>query len=298
MRSRIFNSCVVTDIESGNTCDMVDTDTCLKHLLMSIIEENKYAILEHASVPENIPIIAGRIDELEDYISKAKTYIKYAKRMVENYRGFIMEIQALYCEFLRSPASDKTCSSTTMETHSGTLVPSPVKKNINVAGIRIDVDEIDDPKKIPEVFYYYRGDKSNPEGVYTKIFNTVMKVPFPNIINGVQDHNREKTLRCKYIHKEKCLQKRQNLAKTFGGPIRECKFAHSGDTFNKVGLHYRCPEIPDFGNHKNLTRDIHLVDDDSLDRLAFNAVSDMFLLYITYKYNKIPLQFKNKLDIC
>lgn len=136
-------------------------------------------------------------------------------------------------------------------------------------------------ESLPTAFGWYNGDKKHREGIYIRLpKNMFVRVPFPNVIDGTKNYNRSKTIRCKHVTEQQCYDNRKFMADQHGTSVRDCFFAHKGDTYSKVGTNFRCPAIPRIGNHRYLTLDLNDAKSDDIKPLLMNSLSDLLVCYL------------------
>ena len=130
-------------------------------------------------------------------------------------------------------------------------------------------------------FAWYNGDKKHKQGIYIRLpENMFIRIPFPDIIDSTQHYTRSKTIKCKYESEKQCIENRKFLAGKYNTEMRECLFAHYGDTYTKVGTNFRCPANPRFGNHHYLKKDIEMIKADDIKPVLMYALSDLLTCFI------------------
>lgn len=135
-------------------------------------------------------------------------------------------------------------------------------------------------------FAWYNGDKTHRQGIYLRLpDNFFVRVPFPDVIDSTQNFARTKTIKCKYSSEEQCSENRKFLANKYSTNMRECLFAHKGDTYTKVGTNFRCPVNPRFGNHQHLKADIRSIKADDVKPVLMYALSDLLTCFIWNSYH-------------
>lgn len=158
---------------------------------------------------------------------------------------------------------------------------------------------INDLKELPSSLYWYNGDKTNKSGIYICITkNVFVQVPFPNVVDGMIDSNKTRSIKCKYNTIEECLKIRQELSVLYNSEIRECKFAHTSEQYVKVGNIFRCMNLPRFGNHLFLKQDLDYILDDDIKNVLMYSLSDLLLSSIWFQHNKKNNIIMNNIDIC
>jgi hypothetical protein len=141
--------------------------------------------------------------------------------------------------------------------------------------------------EMPPSLYWYAGDTTNPEGIYTCLTKGFyIQVPFPNVIDATQDFNRTGSIGCKYNNINECLEAREELANRFNSKIRDCNFAHKGDKYIKIGTTFRCPHKPRFGNHTHLSEDIGTIPDSDIKTILMYSLSDIVLSSMWFQKQK------------
>jgi hypothetical protein len=131
-----------------------------------------------------------------------------------------------------------------------------------VGGQRIMLPMVDELSEIPSCFYYYKGSKLNPRGIYmSPAANVVLQVPDVNVVPYSVENTNHFSM--------KCVQGK--LCKNF-----RCKYAHPGTDYNKIGCVSRCPGAHSFGNKDSLQHDVKFVTYEDWRRLAMYGVNDMF----------------------
>lgn len=146
---------------------------------------------------------------------------------------------------------------------------------------------ITDIKKIPSMFYWFKGDNQYSAGIYCCIIPGIYtKVPFPEIIDSTKEYNKGKSIKCKYKTKLLCDEQRGKMAKYHDSQIRVCNFAHSGEKIVKIGYPSRCSNIPNFGNPESLTKDIKQIDNDSIKNILMYGLNDIISAAIYFDFTK------------
>ena len=168
---------------------------------------------------------------------------------------------------------------------------------INEIGYYMKLPIIYDIKKIPQMFYYYKGDNQYSTGIYCCLIpNVFIKVPFPEIVDSTKEYNKGHSIKCKYKTKLMCDDQRSKMAKYHDSQIRICNYAHSGEKIVKIGYPSRCPNIPNFGNPETLTNDIKIIDEDSIKNILLYGLNDMIIASVYLDYYKMN-QESNKIII-
>jgi hypothetical protein len=134
---------------------------------------------------------------------------------------------------------------------------------------------------IPNAIYWYGGDRINPPGAYTRVGEgLVVKVPFPNVVDGSGDFSRIGSIRCKYGTLSECFQNKKFLASRHRSMLRECTFAHTGDMYRKIGMNHRAQEMPGIGTHATFQNDIEMLSQKDAKTMLMYALSDLLICNI------------------
>lgn len=166
-------------------------------------------------------------------------------------------------------------------------------------GFNISIPIINKLNEMPSSMYWYAGDKKNPPGIYTCLSRKFyVQIPLPNVIDGTKDFNRTRSIKCKFNTEAECLVVRQDLANKYGSDVRDCKFAHVGDTYLKIGMSFRCPSIPRFGNHMFLNDDLENLPDYDIKMMLMYSLSDMLLGSLWFQKQKNNGIILTDMDIC
>ena len=166
-------------------------------------------------------------------------------------------------------------------------------------GFNCKIPIINKLNEMPSALYWYEGDQKNPKGVYTCISRKFyVQVPLPNVIDGTKDFNRTCSIKCKYNTVEECFSIRDELAKRYDSEIRECKFAHHGDKYTKIGTSFRCPNIPRFGNHLTLSNDLDNLPDYDIKMMLMYSLSDILLANLWFQKQKDADILFTNIDTC
>ena len=181
------------------------------------------------------------------------------------------------------------------------------KKLDNIYGNKLDfiytlpiVAKITD---IPSPLYWFNGDKTNKEGVYTSLSDgTYINVPFPNILNYSNSKNKYKINKCKNSTVEECKKFRYNYNKNIKDYVYSCNFIHIGDKILKSNSHVRCSFNSRFGNHCFLNDDLKSASFCDMQKFILYNISDTLLLSIWTQKHKTINNSLNKIikdiDIC
>jgi hypothetical protein len=172
----------------------------------------------------------------------------------------------------------------------------------NNIGFNFQIPIINKLNEMPSTFYWYNGDKTNPPGIYSCLSRGFyIRVPLPNVIDSTQNYTRTGTVRCKHNNPKDCYDVRLELSKRHNSNIRECNFAHEGDTYTKLGTSFRCPGLPRFGNHTYMKEDLSVVSKSDIKIMLMYASSDMLLTSLWFQKNKHKNSSNitfNNIDIC
>jgi hypothetical protein len=171
-------------------------------------------------------------------------------------------------------------------------------RGVNIGNLRVPI--IHDLKDISPSIYWFSGDKDNKSGLYLALTpNCYIEIPLPQTIDGTKNSNRNSSIRCKYGSLQDCQLNRENLATKYNSEIRQCHFAHKGDKYVKVGTSFRCPSIPDFGNHYGLKADLQNINIYDIRMLLMYATSDLLLSNIWLQQEALnDMVVLNNLDMC
>ena len=167
-------------------------------------------------------------------------------------------------------------------------------------GFECKIPVISNLNEMPSSIYWYNGDSVNPAGIYTCLTRGFCaQIPFPNVIDSTQDFNRTGSIKCKYNTIHDCLTVREELAERYNSTTRECKFAHKGERYIKIGTSFRCQNKPRFGNHSFLKDDLNSLPDSDIKTILMYSLSDMLLgsLWFQKQNNDGHLVMSN-IDIC
>ena len=157
----------------------------------------------------------------------------------------------------------------TLDNLNGVELPKEIKIQI--------VPKLND---LASAFAWYPGDQVHAAGIYIRLENLFIKVPFPDVIDSSQNFARIKTIKCKYESEAQCLENRKFLANKYSSEMRDCLFAHHGDLYTKVGTNFRCPVNPRFGNHKHFKSDVAAIKANDIKPLMMYALSDLASCFI------------------
>lgn len=132
----------------------------------------------------------------------------------------------------------------------------------NCSGFKMLLPIIKSLDDIPQNMYYYRGDKKNKRGVYSRISDRiVIKIPMVETIRENADNSRQMIVKC-------------NKGKdcTFWN----CTYAHPGVPYNKIGYVRRAFSCPGFSNIDTLKTDIKIITYEDIRICLMYATTDMF----------------------
>ena len=170
--------------------------------------------------------------------------------------------------------------------------------NVKIHRLRVPV--VSRLDMIPSCMHWYNGDKHVPKGLYLSPYpNMYIRVPFMNVIDGTKDFNRIGSVKCKNGSKETCRTHRKHLAEKFNSQFRECTYAHVGDKYRKIGMNYRSPGMPSFGNFRSLLTDTEKISYKDIKIMMMYALSDLLLCSMWCSANKIknPVVFHD-IEVC
>lgn len=171
-------------------------------------------------------------------------------------------------------------------------------KDLNL-GFDCKIPIVNKINEIPPSLYWYRGDKTNPKGIYICISHKFyVQIPLSNIIDGTKDNDRTCSIKCKYENNEECIRVRRELAQRYNSDVRECKFAHKGEKYIRIGTALRCPNMPYFGRKSTLSKDIGNLPDHDIKIMLMNALSDVFLSNLWFQKQKNNNLILHNIDIC
>jgi hypothetical protein len=166
-------------------------------------------------------------------------------------------------------------------------------------GFECSIPIINKLNEMPSAMYWYEGDKKNPQGVYTCLSRKFYtQVPLPNVIDGTKDFNRTRSIKCKYNTLAECMVVSQDLASKYSSDVRECKFAHLGDKYFKIGSAFRCPNMPRFGNHAFLESDLENLPDYDIKMMLMYSLSDMLLGSLWFQKQNNNNMILTNIDTC
>jgi hypothetical protein len=161
-------------------------------------------------------------------------------------------------------------------------------KTVNLVGDKnISIPIINNLNEIPPMFYWYKGDKKNKEGIYASITpHFYIEVPFPDLINKSSKNFKHKSIPCKYKTINQCKEKQLEFSKIYNTEIRQCNYVHIGENFIKIGSDFRCPNLSSFGSFETLDNDLYSVSLADIKNILFNSSSDLLLILLWYSNHK------------
>ena len=151
----------------------------------------------------------------------------------------------------------------------------------------IDTFKPDFPYKLPKInnlndlpnsIYYYEGDNINISGIYTKINNTIIRIPFPDSIDYNSDKNKKNTILCKNITSSSCKKFRIDYNSDNLNYVYNCNFLHKGDRFKKINNFTRTPNNSRFGKHLFLNEDLSYMPYREIQPILLYSLSDLVLV--------------------
>ena len=165
-------------------------------------------------------------------------------------------------------------------------------------GFECKIPIINNLNEMQPSMYWFNGSDVNPPGIYTCLTKGFfIQVPFPNVIDSTQDYNRTGSIKCKYNTIKDCLDVRKELAAKFNSDLRDCKFAHKGDKFVKIGTQFRCQK-PRFGNHNYLKDDIASAQETDIKSILMYALSDVLLSSLWFQKQGDANKILINIDTC
>jgi hypothetical protein len=160
---------------------------------------------------------------------------------------------------------------------------------LNEVGYYMKLPCITDIKRIPPMFYYFKGNDEQKylPGVYCCLIpNVFIKVPFPEIVDSTKEYSRDHSIKCKYKTRNLCDDQRSKMARLHNSQVRVCNFAHEGEELVKIGYPARCSTIPNFGNPSTLTHDIKIIELSDIKNILLYGMSDIITSAIWLDYVK------------
>lgn len=183
----------------------------------------------------------------------------------------------------KSPESDKKKQTETPDIK--------MQKITEYKGVKLNmsVPKIGKLSAIPNAFYWFAGDKRNPEGIYVRFGNSIILVPFPDVIDPYDPAaSKNGTVKCRSGSAERCYT-------TKSGGV--CPYAHVGDRYKKIGSNYRS-EIARLGNHKFLEEDSQNAKYSDITHILMNSLSDALFCNLWFEKNISRLTVIHELEIC
>lgn len=165
-------------------------------------------------------------------------------------------------------------------------------------GFDFNLPVVKDLNDVPQCMYYYKG--AEDEGIYICITSEFyVKIPFPDVdSNPIPDS----VIRCEHGDRETCDRKRSEpvnvsdfekllMAKksdknTGTASKKACSKVHTGESFHKVGSSHRCYNIPGFGKHDGLDKDLIKIQRSDINTMLMYALSDVFLGALWFQRNR------------
>lgn len=199
---------------------------------------------------------------------------------------------------LKVPNSNTSNLTYTSNLAGSSNITAVIERNsIPELGYSLKMPVVTDLKNIPVALYFYKGDKTNPPGVYMNILNgNIVRMPFPEIIDSKREYDRTHSIRCKYNKKDDCDAQRIKMSKLYSSPVRVCNFAHAGDKIVKIGYPSRCPSVHDFGNPSTMQSDIKKVTLTDIQNTMLYGLNDLISAVVWLDYNVITGQTMSTLD--
>jgi len=157
------------------------------------------------------------------------------------------------------------------------------------ANIELRLSKVTKLTEIPESMYLYDGDKKNKPGIYTRIGNSIILVPFPDVIDpNDPEASKNCTVKCRSETRERCQSKK------FGS---NCPYAHVGEQFRKIGSNYRS-EVPRLGKHSFIREDCENAKYSDIKHILMNSLSDILFCNLWFEKNISELTVIQELEIC
>jgi len=152
---------------------------------------------------------------------------------------------------------------------------------------KMNIDKVKKLSDIPPMFYFCN-DKQYGPGIYCAINkNIIAKVPFNSVYDVSKTHDKSKSIKCKYLDINICLEHRKKMAAFYKTDIRKCTFAHTGEKMVKMGYNSRCNIIPSFGNPKTLLDDITYITEEEIKTILMYGLNDLFSAAVWGNFNKV-----------
>lgn len=269
--------------------------------VLSILEDNK-----------------KNMDRMAQFVSTMKTYTRLIDILLAEYNDHIDErIDELTHEEPKDnfvftvkngilsyktkdfiPAERKTSKlhNSANDDHSTSSIANPErplkieKTFISEVDYAMNMPVVTQLDQIKPMMCYYKNpdDKRHTSGVYMCIIPGVyVKMPFPQIIDSTKVYNRAKSIRCKYLTKKSCDEKRRDMADRHNSEVRICNYAHHGDKIVKIGHPSRCVKLPRLGNCDTLKNDIVYVEAVHIKNILLYGLNDIFTAAMWLDYKNI-----------
>lgn len=180
----------------------------------------------------------------------------------------------------------------------------PARKYIAAAGCYMKLQEVQSLDDMPQLFWYFAGDKTSKAGVYCRISSSVTAcVSFPTVLDATANE-RTMSIRCRYGTREQCRMHEQHRNEVkhksrFGGHSSNrnahrgfstvsrkrakfrCKFAHVGESYTRMGDAARCGVLS-FGNRSTLQRDLSHVTLRDIKTMLLASLHDTALALVWF----------------
>lgn len=157
------------------------------------------------------------------------------------------------------------------------------------AKIELKLLKVSKLAEIPESMYWYDGDKKNKPGIYIRIGNSIILVPFPDVIDPSDpEASKNCTVKCRSETRERCQSKKFGL---------NCPYAHVGEQFRKIGSNYRS-EVPRLGKHSFIREDSETAKYSDIKHILMNSLSDILFCNLWFEKNVPELTVIQELEIC
>jgi hypothetical protein len=312
---KLLNSIYVKVLNNGQN---VYKECCQKNNLQNAQTLESYATYL-TQMNENVRFITDLTDKyVLECIEKAteiRTTIDMNNKYKDDPFNMFMAHKKMYGGVSWADLSDKEDRKDAILNSVDELVSTKIKhddfennhilyKNIsNIYNNKIDfeckIPIINKLNEMPSCMYWYKGDKTNPEGIYICISRKFyVQVPFPDVIDGTVDFYRMNTIKCTRGSKKNCLKHKKELAIRRNVPLVACGYTHTGDAYKKVGTLYRCPNIPRFGAHNSLNNDLENLPERDLKMMLMNSLSDILLGTLWFQKQKNKNLTIVNIDIC
>jgi hypothetical protein len=253
------------------------------YFMLDKINNNTYSILEMSKKQK---------DKLYKYSANIRKYL-HKEREVKNDNKFINVLSSHFNGSFNNiqldPAQHHDIYDSVRRYHElHTDKPNYIiQKTVDLMGNHIDIPIVTSLGNIPCMFNWYVGDDQHEAGIYISISpELIVQVPFPDLICKNSKNFKHKSVPCKYKTLENCQAKQAEYSKMYNTIVRQCNFVHIGESFIKIGSDFRCPNLPSFGAHDSLQKDmtnIHLSD---IKTILMNSTSDLLLIKLWQLYHK------------